>query len=224
MTLTRLPGRIDPPAVKICGLTDPGEAAACARLGVWGVGVVLAPGSTRRLDLAGAADVLGALPDGVARVGVFVDAGPDELARAAEACGLTHVQLHGARDVAAARAATGLAVIEGVRVDGPAALERARASTADLVLLDAAVPGRHGGTGVAFDWDLVADAPLGRPFGLAGGLRAETVGAAVALLRPSLVDVSSGVERAPGRKDLELVRRFVAAARAPAPAVVTGAT
>jgi phosphoribosylanthranilate isomerase len=210
------------PRVKVCGLTDPGEARACAELGAWGIGVVLAEESPRHLALGAAAEVLGALPEGVARVGVFVDADPDALARAAAACGLSHLQLHGTVDVAAARAATGLPVIEAVRVDGPAALARARASAADLVLLDAAVAGRHGGTGVPFRWDLLADAPLGRPFGLAGGLRPETVGDAVARLRPALVDVSSGVERAPGRKDLERVRRFVAAAAAPAPAAVGG--
>lgn len=201
-----------PPRVKVCGLTDPGEAVACARLGAWGIGVVLARGGPRGLSPARAAEVLGALPEGVARVGVFVDAGPDELGRAAATCGLTHVQLHGTLDVAAARRATGLPVIEGVRVDGPAALERARASAADLVLLDAAVPGRHGGTGVPFDWTLLAGAPLGREFALAGGLRPENVAGALALLRPSLLDVSSGVESAPGRKDPERVRWFIAAA------------
>jgi phosphoribosylanthranilate isomerase len=98
-----------------------------------------------------------------------------------------------------------------VRVDGPAALERARASTADLVLLDAAVAGLHGGTGTAFDWSLLEGDGLGRPFALAGGLRPETVADAIVRLRPSLVDVSSGVESSPGRKDPERVAAFVAA-------------
>jgi phosphoribosylanthranilate isomerase len=201
-------------AVKVCGLTVAAEAEACAALGVWGIGVVLAAGSPRRVDVATAAAVLAGVPDTVARVGVFVDAGPGEMAAAARAIGLTHLQVHGTTDPARAREAAGIPVIEGVRMDGPEALARARASTADLVMLDAAVPGRHGGTGVAFDWSLLDGDALERPFALAGGLRADNVADAVARTRPVLVDVSSGVERALGRKDPERVRAFVSAVAA----------
>jgi phosphoribosylanthranilate isomerase len=194
-------------------VTVPADAAACAAAGVWAVGVVLAP-SARRISLARAAEVLGALPAGVMRVGVFVDPDPAELAEAASALGLDYVQVHGDVDAAAARAAAGVPVIEGIRLDGPAAVERARASEADLVLIDASVPGRHGGTGVLADWSLLEAAPLLRPFALAGGLTPENVGQGVARLRPWVVDVSSGVERTPGHKDLALVRAFVTAARA----------
>lgn len=197
--------------VKVCGLTRAADAVACVRLGVWGVGVVLWPSSARAVSPARAARVLASVPEGVARVGVFVDAAPADLARAARVAGLTHLQLHGRCDVDGARAATGLRVIEVVPIDGPAALARARASAADLVLLDAAVPGHHGGTGRAFDWSLLEAEPLGRPFGLAGGLRAESVGDALRRLHPSLLDVSSGVESAPGRKDPVRVAAFLAA-------------
>ena len=202
-----------PVAVKLCGLTVPEEARACAELGVWGIGVVLAAGSPRRVDAARAAEVLAAVPDGVARVGVFVAAPPKEVAFVAERAGLTHVQLHEG-DPAEARRACGLPVIESVRVSGPAALSRARESVADMVMLDAAVAGRHGGTGRAFDWSLLEERPLGRPFALAGGLRPETVADAVVRLRPAMVDVSSGVVSAPGRKDAALVRAFVEAVAA----------
>jgi phosphoribosylanthranilate isomerase len=198
---------IEPPLVKVCGLTSPAEAAACAALGAWAVGVVFAPESPRRVDAERARAVLDALPPMTVRVGVFVDAAPDELSALAAHCGLTHVQVHGT-DPAEARAATGLPVIEGVGVDGPAALDRARASAADLVLLDASVPGRHGGTGTAFDWSLL-DEPLGRPYALAGGLTPQNVAQAVSRARPDVVDVSSGVESAPGRKDPALVRLFM---------------
>jgi phosphoribosylanthranilate isomerase len=146
-------------------------------------------------------------------VGVFVAAPPAEVASVAERAGLTHVQLHEG-DPAEARRACGLPVIESVRASGPAALRRARESAADMVMLDAAVPGRHGGTGRAFDWSLLEERPLGRPFALAGGLRPETVAEAVVRLRPAMVDVSSGVESAPGRKDTALVRAFVEAVAA----------
>lgn len=197
--------------VKVCGLTRPEDAAACARLGAWGVGVVFAAASPRRVDVATAAAVCAAVPEGVARVGVFVDANPGEMATTARAAGLTHLQVHGACDPAAARAASGLPVIEGVRVSGPAALATARDSAADLVLLDAAVAGLHGGTGTAFDWSLLEGQGLGRPFALAGGLRPETVAEAIARTAPVLVDVSSGVESAPGVKDHARVSAFLAA-------------
>jgi phosphoribosylanthranilate isomerase len=209
--MLREPG---PVAVKVCGLTVPEEALACARLGAWGIGVVFAPGSPRRVDAARAAAVLGALPARVARVGVFVDASVEEMDEVARRAGLTHLQVHGEADPAAIRAVCGLPVIEAVRVDGEPALERARASAADLVMLDAAVPGLQGGTGTAFDWSLLERRPLGRPFALAGGLAAGTVADAVARLRPRMVDVSSGVESSPGRKDPERVRAFVAAVAA----------
>jgi len=206
--MLREPG---PVAVKVCGLTVPEEALACARLGVWGIGVVFAPGSPRRVDAARAAAVVAGLPADVARVGVFVDASLEEMGDVARRVGLTHLQLHGGTDPAAVREACALPVIEGVRVDGPAALERARESGADMVMLDAAVPGLDGGTGTPFDWSLLEERPLGRPFALAGGLVAGTVADAVARLRPRMVDVSSGVESSPGRKDPERVRAFVAA-------------
>ena len=202
--------------VKVCGLTVPAEARACAELGAWGIGVVFAAESPRRIDAARAAEVMAAVPAGVARVGVFVGASPAEMASVARVAGLTHLQVHDG-DPDEARRASGLPVIEGVRVSGPAALARARASAADLVLLDAAVPGRHGGTGRSFDWSLLEGRPLGRPFVLAGGLRPENVAEAVARVAPDVVDVSSGVESAPGRKDPERVRAFVAAVAAAGP-------
>jgi len=205
------------PRVKVCGLTVAAEARACADAGAWAVGVVFAP-SPRRVSLDQAARVLEALPPETARVGVFVDAGEEELAAAAARCALTHVQLHGRADVEAARA-TGCAVWVGVGFDGPGALRHPAARTADLVLFDASVPGRHGGTGTRLDWTALAGAlaagerPAGT-VGLAGGLDPGNVAEAVRVVRPDLVDVSSGVEWWPGRKDPERVRAFCEGARA----------
>ncbi len=197
------------PAVKVCGLTTPGDARAVAALGVWGIGVVFAAGSPRRVDAATAAAVLAEVPAGIARVGVFVGATADEMAATARTAGLTHLQVHGDADPDEARRASGLPVIQGIAVDGPEAVERARASAADLVLLDAAVAGLHGGTGTTFDWSLIEGDALGRPFALAGGLRPSNVADALRRLSPAIVDVSSGVESSPGRKDAERVRAFV---------------
>ncbi len=155
-----------------------------------------------------AAAAVAAVRASVAGVGVFVGASAREMAEVAALVGLTHIQIHGDVDPEEARRMSGLPVIEGIAMEGPAALERARASAADLVLLDAAVAGLRGGTGTTFDWSLLEGSALGRPFALAGGLRPENVAGALARLRPVLVDVSSGVEASPGRKDAERVRAF----------------
>jgi phosphoribosylanthranilate isomerase len=199
--------------VKICGLTEPRQADACVEAGAWAVGVVLAPESPRYLDIARAAEVLADVPDHVARVGVFVDAGVGELERAADRIGLTHLQLHGAADVAGARRATGLPVILGVPFTGAEAIRQAGESAADLVLFDAAVPGLHGGTGIRLDWSALAAHRPDYPFGLAGGLRPDNVAQAIRMLHPAMVDVSSGVESSPGFKDHDKVDAFMTAVR-----------
>jgi phosphoribosylanthranilate isomerase len=167
----------------------------------------------RYVTLARAAEVMSGLPAGIARVGVFVDATPDELEVAADRIGLTHLQLHGDADVAAARSATGRDIILAVPFMGPGSVSAAGRAAADLVLFDASVPGRHGGTGVRLDWAaLAADRPS-FAFGVAGGLRPDNVRAAIRTLRPALVDVSSGVESSPGVKDQTKVDAFMTAVR-----------
>jgi len=203
--------------IKICGLTDPAEAAACAALGAWAIGVVFVPDTPRYVTVEQAARVTDALPENVRRVGLFVDTDPDRIAEVVRLCRLTDVQLHGAGvDVAATRAAVDCGVIQAFAVDGPAAIDAARRSDADLVLLDAAVTGRHGGTGRRFDWSLLEGEALGRPFAVAGGLDPTNVAEAVRRVGPDVVDVSSGVERSPGRKDPALVDAFMTAARSAA--------
>jgi phosphoribosylanthranilate isomerase len=199
--------------VKICGLTAPSQAEVCVRAGAWGVGVVLAPESPRYVEIARAAEVLAGVPDDVARVGVFVDARLRELEFAADRIGLTHLQLHGEADAAAARELIGLPIILGVPFTGPEAIASAGAASADLVLFDAAVPGRHGGTGVRLDWAALAAHRPRFAFGLAGGLRPDNVRQAIHMLRPTFVDVSSGVESSPGFKDQTKVDAFMTAVR-----------
>lgn len=207
--------------VKVCGITLPEQAAALSELGVWALGVVFARSSPRCVDRERAAEVCAAAAEDMARVGVFVEGSVEEIADVARRTGLTHVQIHRPLDIDVLRAATGCDVIEAFAVDGPGALDRARASRADLVLLDAFVPGRDGGTGASFEWDLLEGSPLGRPFALAGGLRPENVEDAVSRVSPTVVDVSSGVESSPGVKDLDRVAAFVAGARRAAEAGVS---
>lgn len=212
--------------VKFCGLTRPEDAARAAELGASYAGVIFA-GGPRLLTPGRAREVFAPLAGtGVRRVGVFGHQGVDEVASLATAAGVDVVQLHGDPTGAAiARLRTRFAGrVWAVRRLADAALPPGAAeiaSAADGVVLDAAVPGRLGGTGVALDWAglgpavgaLRAAGREGMPIVLAGGLRPGNVARAVALVRPDVVDVSSGVESVPGVKDPEAMRAFMVAAR-----------
>jgi len=204
--------------VKICGLTSPEDAAAAAEAGADAIGVVLWPRSPRAVSVERARRIAEAVPPTVVRVGVFVDATAEDITRAVDAAGLDLVQLHGAEPPALLDALPRRAW-KALRVGsvGLTAAELAPWSRAAGLLLDSRVEGMPGGSGRAFDWTLAA--PVRERIGflvLAGGLDAGCVGRAVAALRPEGVDVSSGVERAPGRKDPARMRDFVRAARAAA--------
>jgi phosphoribosylanthranilate isomerase len=219
-----LPASRDGVAVKICGLTRPEDAALAARLGATALGVVLAP-SRRQVSTKRAAEVLAAVPPGVARVGVFVGAEVQEIGEAVEVCGLDWVQLSGESrgerrvgvgvGVGELRGQGGWGVIRAVHVRDVGDLERAAGDDADAFLLDAPVrDGRMGGTGRRFDWALAAELPweASRVI-VAGGLTAQNVAAAIAALRPGMVGVSSGVEAAPGIKDAGRMTAFMEAVR-----------
>ena len=198
------------PFVKVCGLTDPAEAVACAKLGVWAIGMVFAPESARRITVEQARAICKALPLRIRRVGVFVNPDPAEVAQTVSGAGLTDVQLHGDQvNVEAVRIAARVRVFQGFPVGGPADIAAAKSSRADLVFLDASARGRHGGTGQTFDWALLDETPLQRQFVLAGGLDPDNVAEGVRRARPWGVDVSSGVESSPGHKDLARVAAFI---------------
>lgn len=202
-----------PLRIKFCGLTDPADVQVCVDAGAWAIGAIMTPHGPRALDGPAAEAVMAAVPDGVERVGVFVDPTPQGLADAVARCRLTRVQVHAPADLSAIVAASPVPVTLAVRLDGPDAIVAADAAHCDLVLFDAAVPGHHGGTGVLADWDLLVAHRPSRPFALAGGLTPEVVGDAVRLVRPDIIDVASGVESSPGRKDPILVAEFARAAR-----------
>jgi phosphoribosylanthranilate isomerase len=206
--------------VKFCGLTrsvDVGEAVA---LGASYVGVVFA-GGPRLVTPDRAAAILAHVAPGVRRVGVFGRASAGEVGAAARAAGLDIVQLHGdptAADVESVRRRFHGEVWGVVRVDGalPGGFDELAAAS-DAVLLDARVAGALGGSGAAFDWPRAMQALEGRRprrLVLAGGLTPENVAGAAAVLAPDAVDVSSGVESAPGIKDHARMRAFVGALRA----------
>ena len=205
--------------VKVCGITSPEDGVAATEAGADAIGLVFWPESPRAVTPERARAIVEPLPPFVVRVGVFVDASRDEMARVADAAGLDMLQLHGAeppeslaglprRALKAVRVGDGFAPEDALRYAGKAA----------GILGDTRLPGGTplpGGTGVPFDWSLVRGlAKQVRFLMLAGGLSPSNVAAAIRAVRPHGVDVSSGVESAPGRKDPERVKAFVDAVRA----------
>jgi phosphoribosylanthranilate isomerase len=198
--------------VKVCGVTNPGDAAAAVAAGADAIGVNLWPGSKRFVDDAAARAVLAAVPAGVLKVGVFVNAAPAEVAARVRDLGLDRAQLHGDEQAADFAGALDPArLVRAVRVRDEGSFAAADGWTPALWLYDAFVDG-DGGGGVPAPWPLIARHAR-RPFLLAGGLRPDNVAAAVAATRPDGVDVAGGVESAPRRKDPAILAAFIAAAR-----------
>jgi len=197
--------------VKICGITSPEDAALAVAEGADAIGVNLWPGSKRHVDDDTARAVLAAVPAGILKVGVFVNAPAHEVAARRSLLGLDKVQLHGDEQAPAFEAIDGAFVIRAARIRDEATFSTEATWNPSLWLYDAHAAG-YGGSGVQAPWKLIAR--LGRrPFLLAGGLTPDNVAAAIEATRPDGVDVASGVESAAGIKDHELVRRFVAAAK-----------
>jgi phosphoribosylanthranilate isomerase len=198
--------------VKVCGVTTVEQAEACVALGVDAIGVNFVPSSPRRVDEATARRVVDAVGMQTLVVAVVADLGVDEARARVERTGVGCLQLHGGEpaDVVAALLPH---AYKAVRVAGPGDVALAASMPGEYVMVDAKVRGHLGGTGHVFDWSLVVALAKARKLVLAGGLTADNVGAAVAKVRPWCVDVASGVESAPGVKDLGKVRAFVAAAR-----------
>lgn len=211
------------PLVKVCGITRVEDGRAAASAGADLVGFVFAP-SRRRVTPGEARELAAALPARVGRVGVFVDAGFEEILAVAALVGLDAVQLHGGEGPALCRALgeAGLLVIKAHRLQGAADPVAAEARLGELPvwahLFDTHRPDRPGGTGETFPWEWVPRSAVrrtGRLLFLAGGLNPENVAGALRSVQPDGVDVSTGVERAPGEKDPARVQAFVAAVRAP---------
>jgi phosphoribosylanthranilate isomerase len=198
--------------VKICGITSREDAAAAVEAGADALGFVFVPGTPRCLHPDVAERIVGALPPFVTPVGVFVDQPLEEVVRIAARCNLQAVQLHGNEPEEFSRRIP-LRVIKALRVRDVDSLRILPTYPAHAFLLDAFVEGQAGGTGTSIPWELAMRAKGHAPIILSGGLRPETVGPAVLRVRPYGVDVSSGVEASPGRKDHQKVREFIAAVR-----------
>lgn len=199
-------------AVKICGVTSPDEADAAVAAGADAIGLNFYPPSPRCLGVTVARGIVERVGDRALTVGVFVDMDNAGIEEVRAATGLRCVQLHGAEDPAQLLPLLPHAY-KALRVRGRGALDEAARYAGEHILLDAYVPGEPGGTGATFDWAIAAELAARRNVTLAGGLTPDNVEEAVRRVRPFCVDVASGVESAPGRKDLDMVRAFIQAAR-----------
>jgi phosphoribosylanthranilate isomerase len=200
--------------VKVCGITNVADARVAAEAGADAVGFIFAE-SPRKVGVEEVCGISIALPENVLKVGVFVNAPPEEVLRAAQEAGLDLAQLHGdetPETVAAVRAG-GLPVMKAIRVRNREDLADVERFDADLVLLDAYSEKARGGTGNRFDWG-VAKSLKGRGnIVVSGGLAPENVREAVDFFEPYGVDASSSLEDAPGKKNEDSVRRFIVAAK-----------
>ena len=210
--------------VKICGNTSLEDARLAADAGADAVGFVFAP-SPRKVTAEQVAAITPRLPGTLEKIGVFVDAGLGEISETIRSCGLTGVQLHSdaGKDAPAklrAEFGPGLRILRVVHFGESAAEKAVEAATdpnIDAILVDSRTAMAVGGTGIAFDWEkaraTVFNGGVAAKLIAAGGLNPENVAQAIATLRPWGVDAVSGVEAAPGKKDPEKVRTFVARAR-----------
>jgi len=198
--------------VKICGVTSVEDAELCLEAGADAIGLNFFVGSPRRVEVETARRVVDAIAGRALAVGVFVDASQAEIAAIKAETGIGCVQLHG-REPPELLASLLPHAYKAIRMRDASSLQEARRFGGEHILLDAYVPGMHGGTGERFDWQLAAELARERNVTLAGGLTPDNVAAAIAAVQPFCVDVASGVEAAPGRKHPAMVRAFVRAAK-----------
>lgn len=199
--------------VKICGVTSATDAQIAADAGADAIGLMFYAGSPRHVSIEAAREIARNIPFSVLRVGVFVDPDPSEVFAAIQSCGVNLLQFHGTETPQFCRQ-FGVLTMKAFRVQNADSLAPLPSFHTDAFLLDSHVSGKSGGTGETFSWDLAIEAKkFGRPIFLAGGLTPENVAHAIQTVQPYGVDVSSGVESSPGRKDPAKIRAFIAAVR-----------
>lgn len=199
--------------IKICGITSREDAWAAVEAGADALGFIFVKGTPRYIEPEAAAAIAAQLPPFVVTVGVFIDRTPEEIERIVSASGLSLAQLHGDESPAECRRLR-VPFVKAIRVQGERDLEALRIyPQARAFLLDTYVAGQPGGTGRSFPWEIAAEAARQARVILSGGLTPDNVAFAVAQVRPYAVDVCSGVETCPGRKDHRKVREFIEQAR-----------
>jgi len=199
--------------IKICGITGAADGLTAAEAGVDMIGLMFAEKSPRLISLPTAKEISRALPPFVLKVGVFLNPPEDLVMRAIGECGLSLLQFHG-DETPEFCTQFGLMCIKAFGIRDVESLKAIPHYPTDAYLLDAFSPEARGGTGEKFSWDLAVEAKkFGKPIFLAGGLTPQNVAEAVRKVQPFAVDVSSGVESAPGKKDRRKIRDFIASVR-----------
>ncbi len=198
--------------VKICGITDLRDALKAHELGADFVGFVFFEKSLRRIDPERARVIIEDLPEDLIKVGLFLNQDPDEVRSIAARCHLDILQLHGEEDRRyCKRLGRDFKIIKSFKVKDQSSVKGANRyhKEADYYLFDTYVKGVPGGTGKCFDWGILGGKDFKKPFFLAGGLTPENVTAAVKKAAPYAVDVASGVEKEPGKKDYKRLKEFI---------------
>ena len=195
--------------VKICGVRTLAEAEAAIDAGADALGFNFWAHSPRFIDPSQAAAITRSLPPLVSAIGVFVNEEPDRIIRVVSHARLDAVQLHGDETPEFCAALTGLQVIKAFRVGESFDAREIQAYSVGMALLDTRIKGEYGGTGKRFDWRIAVEAKRYAPVMLAGGLGVENVAEAILAVRPAAIDVCSGVEAEPGKKDFSKIREFM---------------
>ena len=200
--------------IKICGITNKTDALAASELGVDMLGFVFYKKSKRYVTPAMAEDIINELPPFMGKIGIFVDETKEDVIRIAEDAGLNILQFHGSENPGyCASFRDKYKIIKAFRVVTKSDLKVVNDYETDYYLFDAYKSACVGGTGETFDWNILKDFEILKPFILSGGLSPENVERAIKEVMPYAVDVSSGVESAPGKKDASLLKKFVANVR-----------
>ncbi len=198
--------------IKICGITSIEDATLAAGLGADALGFIFYSGSKRYIDPDTAREIISALPPFLTKVGVFVNQGVEEISDIQEKTGINVVQLHG-DETAEFCSSLSSTIIKAIRVKDISDLESLAQYPVQAILLDTYSDTEYGGTGKSFDWGILDNKSISQNIILSGGLNPDNVAEAVRIVKPYAIDVSSGVEAEPGKKDHEKVKKFIEAIR-----------
>ena len=195
--------------IKICGITDKDDALFAAGCGIGALGFIFYPPSPRYVSPVKAREIIAALPAGVAKVGVFVNHDIGEVRQIFDFCGLDFIQLHGDETPEYCRSFPASRLIKAFFLQNDQDLEALKLYRVRAVLVDRRDAGRYGGTGKMANWELALKVKAVQKLILSGGLGEDNIAGALSLVSPPAVDLNSGVETAPGRKDRDKIRRIV---------------
>ena len=197
--------------VKICGITNKKDAKKALELGADFLGFIFFDKSPRKIDPVDAQSIIDSLPKSVQKVGLFLNQDPHRIISIADMCWLNYLQLHGDESPGdCKKLRKNFKIIKSFKVKNKSSIaDIDKYEDVDHYLFDTYVKGKPGGTGISFNWDILKGKKFKKPIFLAGGLTPKNVGGAIKKVSPYAVDVASGVEKSPGKKDYNLLKEFI---------------